>query len=90
MGRKLIILFLIVFLSFLAFAISIDFDKMEKFIRVSNEPILMPEGIGFECKAAFNSPFSSIRRSLKRTANSIFFTGRRTGKVKINGTGRLR
>ncbi|MDK2950730.1 MAG: hypothetical protein PWQ77_395 [Kosmotogales bacterium] len=54
MGRKLIILFLIVFLSSLAFAISIDFDKMKKFIRVSNEPILMPEGIGFECKAVFN------------------------------------
>ena len=49
------IILLSIFLLFsLAFSISIDFSSIQKAVRVSDKPILLPEGIGFECKAVFN------------------------------------
>ena len=54
MGRKLIIILLSFLLCSFVFCISIDFSNIQKAVRISDNPILFPEGIGFECKAVFN------------------------------------
>ncbi|MFW6120749.1 MAG: glycoside hydrolase family 130 protein [Petrotogales bacterium] len=82
---KLVLIILFICFSLIAFSYNFAFEKVYDIERVSDYPILLPEGIGFESKAVFNPGAIIVDGEI----NLIYRAEDWTGVNKWNGTSSL-